>query len=165
MKNKLKMIPKIVSVILIVLIILANFGCDEERATIANYIVINEVELNPDGEDSGNEWVELFNPTKSNTDISGWSLHTSSSLNTESFIFPKGTLINASGFRIFTYPKQSLDNENEMVILKDKEDVELDRTIYLYDHADDNRTWSRVPNGQDSDDKNDWRFQTSTRGY
>jgi hypothetical protein len=163
--NRLKMIQKIAIFILVILIIVTSFVCDEEKAAIANYIVINEVELNPEGEDSGNEWVELFNPTKSNTDISGWSLHTISSLNNESYVFPKGTLISASGFRIFTYPKRSLDNDEEMVVLKDAESVELDKTINMYDHFDDNRTWSRVPNGQDSDDKNDWKFQTSTRGY
>ena len=156
---------RIIPSILAMLMIPIAFSCDEDEAKIANYIVINEVELNPDGEDAGNEWIELFNPTQSNTDISGWSLHTCSNLNNEALVFPQGTLISASGFRIFTYSKQSLDNDDEMVILKDSENTELDKTIHMYDHFDDNRTWSRVPNGKDSDDKNDWRFQTSTRGY
>jgi len=38
----------------------------------ATYIIINEVEMNPVGSDSGNEWVELYNPTNVTVDISLW---------------------------------------------------------------------------------------------
>ncbi|MBU7004518.1 MAG: lamin tail domain-containing protein [Theionarchaea archaeon] len=38
--------------------------------------MINELEHNPAGTDTGNEWVELFNPTSSSVSLSGWSLST-----------------------------------------------------------------------------------------
>ena len=42
-------------------------------------IVINEVELNPYGNDLYSdvyEWVELYNPTDDDIDLSGWTLST-----------------------------------------------------------------------------------------
>ena len=42
-------------------------------------IVINEVELNPYGNDLHSdvyEWVELYNPTDDDIDLSGWTLST-----------------------------------------------------------------------------------------
>jgi hypothetical protein len=38
---------------------------------IADHLVINEVELNPVGNDTANEWVELYNPTTTTIDLTG----------------------------------------------------------------------------------------------
>ena len=43
----------------------------------ASHIVINEVESNPPGNDNSNsdiEWVELYNPSSKDVDLSGWTL-------------------------------------------------------------------------------------------
>jgi len=38
------------------------------------HIVVNEWEQNPEGTDSGKEWIELYNPTFREIDLSGWKL-------------------------------------------------------------------------------------------
>ncbi|MBI3253624.1 MAG: lamin tail domain-containing protein, partial [Nitrosopumilales archaeon] len=43
---------------------------------IDDHVVINEIDINPPGDDSKSisEWVELYNPTSSSIDIGGWSI-------------------------------------------------------------------------------------------
>jgi hypothetical protein len=126
-------------------------------------IVINEVELNPAGADAGNEWVELYNPTASEVDLSDWTLTTTHGI-TVTVIIPEGTRISPNGYYVVSYETQWLDNEDESVILKNEVDVEVDRTPKLNDTFNDDRTWQRIPNGQDTDSIEDWKFQFSTRG-
>ena len=44
--------------------------------TSSDNVVINEVDINPLGDDSASvsEWVELYNPTDSEIDLSGWKI-------------------------------------------------------------------------------------------
>ena len=44
--------------------------------TNADNVVINEVDINPPGDDSASisEWVEPYNPTDSEIDLSGWQI-------------------------------------------------------------------------------------------
>ncbi len=44
--------------------------------SISDHVVINEVDTNPFGDDSQSisEWVELYNPTDSDVDLSGWKI-------------------------------------------------------------------------------------------
>ncbi len=41
-----------------------------------NHVVINEIDINPPGDDAKSviEWVELYNPTDSKIDIGGWQI-------------------------------------------------------------------------------------------
>ena len=59
-----------------------------------NHIVINEVDLNPPGDDSVNvsEWVELYNPTNSKIDLSGWKIASTTVLK-KTMTIPTGTFI------------------------------------------------------------------------
>ena len=60
-------------------------------------IVINEFEQNPSGTDSGNEWTELYNPTSSTVDISGWTVSTTQG-RTVTVTISHGTTIAANGY-------------------------------------------------------------------
>lgn len=40
----------------------------------ADYALITEVFINPEGEDTGREWVEIYNPSEKTIEIAGWSL-------------------------------------------------------------------------------------------
>ena len=44
--------------------------------SLADHVVINEVEINPTGLDTASpiEWVELYNPTDSEIDLGGWTI-------------------------------------------------------------------------------------------
>ena len=60
--------------------------------------VINELMFHPPGDPEENiqeEWIELYNPSESPVDLSGWQFTKG-----VSFIFPEGTHISANGFLI-----------------------------------------------------------------
>lgn len=42
--------------------------------SLASGVVINEVVVNPDGDDRDQEWIELFNASDAPVDVSGWSI-------------------------------------------------------------------------------------------
>ena len=124
-------------------------------------ILINEVEQNPTGTDAGNEWVELYNPTSNTVDIGSWTLSTTAGV-TVTLTIPSGTTISAGGYSVITYGSQWLDNEDESIILGDADGNEIDRTPILSDTYNDERSWQRYPDGQDTNSTNDWSFRTST---
>lgn len=132
----------------------------------SGHIVINEFELNPPGNDnylSVEEWVELYNPTSTDIDISGWTLSTTHGKTVTVYI-PQGTVIKAHGYYVYSRGSQWLDNDDESIILRDSNGNEIDRTPVKSDNENDDRTWARYPNGKDTNSDSDWRFQLSTRG-
>lgn len=64
--------------------------------TIALNVVISEVLYNPLESESGGEFIELYNPTARQINISGWAIATEGSENDA--ILPEGASINAHGF-------------------------------------------------------------------
>ncbi len=120
------------------------------------HIIINEVEANPPGEDSGNEWVELYNPTSVDVDLSGWTLKTTHGRIGK--VTCSGT-IDANGYRVFGKGSQWLDNEGDSVILRDNGGAKIDEVAFT-DTENDDHTWQRYPNGEDS-----WEFRWKTKGY
>jgi hypothetical protein len=110
-------------------------------------IRINEVELNPEGSDGGNEWIELYSSQEAN--LTGWKL-----INHDDKI----KILNQSfnGFLIINFNEQWLDNENESVKLYNEDNL-IHSTPILKDSFNDNRTWLYC-NGN-------WRFLSSSKGY
>jgi len=127
-------------------------------------VIINEVELNPAGDDRSQdvlEWVELYNTGNEYVDISDWALVTTHGYK-EIVRIPSGSLIEAKGFyAIPDHPpkEQWLDNKDETVVLKDDSGVEIDRTPTLADNRGDSCAWSRYPDGSP-----DWEFMISSKG-
>jgi len=147
---------------LFVLFILCSFLVPPVLSENEN-VVINEFELNPEGTDNctcTREWVELYNPTSNNISIGSWIVTTSQGRNVT---IPEDTVIATQGFYVITCYNWSiyewLANENESIVLTDADGIEIDRTPVKSDVYDDDRTWSRVPDGQDN-----WVFQISTQG-
>jgi hypothetical protein len=137
-----------------------------------DHVVINEVELDPPGNDTGNQWVELYNPTASTVDLSGWTIQTISGL---TVTIPQAALIDPQGYYLVTHPEQWL-SYNDRLILRDKDGHEQDRTPEcgwvrngdrrtwgeLTDSANDSFSWQRYP--QPSIGIPDWAYALSTRG-
>lgn len=125
-------------------------------------IVINEFESNPleDDHQAGKEWVELYNPTTSSVDISNWKIM---SVKNKTIVLPEGTIIRAYGYYIANYSGQWLEDDNELLILQDSSGNEIDRTPPKSDTENNDKSWSRYPNGVDTDTENDWKFQESTK--
>jgi len=127
-------------------------------------VFINEVELDPPGNDNTNdviEWAELYNSGPENVDIGGWKLVTTHG-NAEIVTIPAGEKIPAKGFYVppnHLLKAQWLDNHDESVILLNSSGSEIDRTPTLTDEYDDNCAWSRYPDGGP-----EWALMRSSRG-
>jgi hypothetical protein len=118
-------------------------------------VVINELELNPAGTDTGNEWVELYNPTSSSVSLLGWSLSTTHG---DTVTVTLSGSIPPGGYLVVTYMKQWLDNEDEIVVLKSGGTI-IDQTPQLDDTSNDGKSWQRYPNGATT-----WSFRSNTKG-
>jgi Lamin Tail Domain len=128
-------------------------------------VVINEVELNPPGDENGHKapvraWVELYNDDK-DANIGGWSVNTSEG---RSLTFPKGTIIRGLDYYIIFGEPQWLGYE-EILILKNETGSEVDRTPALSDTRNDELAWTRDPDGRDTDSTDDWKFLPSSSGF
>jgi len=110
------------------------------------WVLINEVEANPQDYDEGNEWVELYNDGEFDADVSNWTLTTAGG---SVVSIEAGTIIPAWGYLVVTGDGYWLRNSDEMVVLRDAEGTEVDRTPVLDDEDDEDYSWSRYPDGGD----------------
>jgi hypothetical protein len=72
----------------------------------ANMVAITEFVNNPEGQDSGREWVELFNYGPNAIDLTGWTLVDE---DTDSYAFPAGTTIGAGDYIVLVSPGSTPD--------------------------------------------------------
>ena len=119
-------------------------------------VVINEVELNPKGQDAGNEWIELYNPTSSDAPIGDFKIM--ATFRSSPVVIPAGTVLGAGQLYVLSVPIPSLENAN-MLTLADRSGQVVDRAPSLVDRSDDSRTWQRFPDGGTH-----WKFVASTKG-
>jgi len=111
-------------------------------------IRINEVELNPQGQDSYNEWLELYSNEKVN--LSGWRLINSDGEEKNlNYVFQEYLVIPFEG--------QWLDNENESIKLINNEGSLVFQTPLLKDSLNNEKTWSYC--------NRDWVLANPTKGY
>jgi len=129
----------------------------DASGVVANDIAINEVELNPRGSDTGQEWIELYNPTDVDINISDFQITTSSESST--IDLPKDAVIKAGETYVVELDKQTLSNTAEILVLQNTTGNAIDSTPSLVDRSDDNHTWQRMPDGN-----NEWKFVADTKG-
>jgi beta-lactamase superfamily II metal-dependent hydrolase len=133
-------------------------------ASAVNEMLINEFELNPTGTDSGGaEKVELYNPSSSAIDVSGWTVSSTAGTTaatvvvinegTTTTILPKGYLI------VGRDSQQWLDNTGDVIQLRNASGMLIDSIGPFSDEDNDNATWQRSPDGQDN-----WVFSSNTVG-
>jgi hypothetical protein len=133
--------------------------------TDSNNVVINEVEINPFGDDSASisEWVELYNPTDSNVNLGGWEIASTTVLK-KTMTIPSGTIIEPGQFLKYQYAKVWFTDSIESVELRDENGIVIDKTPFLTDIKNDFTSWQRIYDGYDFDSSDDWKFATSTAG-
>jgi len=93
-------------------------------------IRINEILPNPSGDESENEYIELYNFSGDDIDLEGWEIKDSSE--TGKYIFSKGSIIKKDNY-IEIYRKDfkfALNNSDEMVYLLDPNGKIIDKTNY-----------------------------------
>lgn len=122
----------------------------------ATNIMINEAELNPQGSDSGKEWIELYNPTAVEVNVSGFEITTS--FKSATVQLPSDAVIDANGTYLVELDSQMLSNTAESLVLSNSSGEVVDRTPSLVDKNDDGWTWQRIPDGND-----EWKFAQGTR--
>jgi len=134
-------------------------------AQTTDHVVINEVDTNPPGNDyeSITEWVELYNPTDANVDLSGWKIASTTVLK-KTMTIPSGTVIKPGQFLTYTYQNIWFTDSNESVELRDKNGLIIDKTPMLADIQNDLTSWQRIYDGYDLDTLFDWKFAKSTVG-
>lgn len=141
MKTKyiLKLIQNLEKLMELFLIIAITMVCSLFIVPAYADIVIIEVEPNPAGADSGNEWARLFNSGKDSVNLSGWSIN---STHGEIKSYRLSGNISACDDRIIIFPGQFIDNENESLILYDDTGKVVDSTSKINDNANTNLTWT-----------------------
>jgi hypothetical protein len=120
-------------------------------------VVINEFELNPEGEDRDNEWVELYNSTRSSVNLDGYTLIPTSNLSKTYTI--KDTVISPGEHLVITFPGQFLNNSKESIGLYDADGIQVDCTPMKSDAKNDDQTWQR-----ETDASAKWVFKKGTKG-
>jgi hypothetical protein len=134
-------------------------------AASTDHVVINEVEINPPGDDSQSvsEWVELYNPTDSDVDLSGWKIASTTGLKKTMTILT-GVVIKSDQLLRFSYVQSWFTDTHELVELRDENNIVIDKTHLIPDKQNDFNSWQRLYDGYDFDSSDDWKFVTSTSG-
>ncbi len=152
-------IPILFSILIGVLVIPAS------AQSFPDNVVINEVDINPPGDDSKNisEWVELYNPTNSEVDLSGWEIASTTVLK-KTMTIPQGTIIEPGKFLKYSYQTIWFTDVSESVELRDKTGNVVDKTPKFSDLENNFLSWQRIFDGYDTDSVTDWKFETSNAG-
>lgn len=107
-------------------------------------IIISEVELNPKGTDSGNEWIELYSEVQTNLDDYILINNDKNNLSLQG---------SFTGSYVYTFNSQWLDNTNESVFLYKNNEL-IDSTPILQDSKNNDLTWQFCDG---------WEFKISTK--
>ena len=127
---------------------------------ITDHVVINEVDTNPFGDDSLaiSEWVELYNPTDTDVDLSGWEIASTTVLK-KTFTIPDGTIISPEQLLPFTYAKVWFTDSSDSVELRNPLGDVVDKTPLISDLENDFLSWQRIYDGH-----TDWEFSLGNAG-
>src|SRR5215217_5878987 len=135
-----------------------NGADDTSSVTAGDSTLINEVELNPSGNDmEEGEWIELYNPTSVDINISGFEI--TPSFQSPTIKLPPDAVIEAGETYVIKLDRPILSNTGESLVLANATGDIQDRTPSLVDRSDDDHTWQRIPDGN-----NEWQFVQNTEG-
>lgn len=117
--------------------------CLSVSSVFAADVVINEAFANPENED--NEFIELYNTSDSEIDLSSWKItdKVKSYPITDQKIAGKGFLVLKKSTTTL-----QLNNTDEEIKLKNSSDQDID--TFSYSDTISNKSWSRVPDGTGS---------------
>ena len=152
--------------LLVILLGLCVGGFAEiNEATALLHLVINEIEINPAGFDTGNEWVELYNPTDEAIDLQDWQISYTYRGPEAQVIATESTLIKPGEYFVYTYSGLRLTNATPGIVrLIDPEGTVIDQTSPFKDEDNDEKTWQRFPDGGDPLWPDLWLFIPATQG-
>ena len=154
-----------ITILFSILVLVALVNPASAQSSLFDHVVINEIDINPPGDDSASpsEWVELYNPTDSDIDIGGWKVASTTVLK-QTFTIPIGTVIEAGQFLTYSYKTVWFTDTNEIVRLNDENGIVIDETPLMSDLNNDFTSWQRLYDGYDLDSSDDWKFEKSNPG-
>jgi len=147
-------------IILLSLVLIVGISTPAYAETITDHVLINEVDTNPPGDDSESisEWVELYNPTDDDVDLSGWSIASTTVLK-KTLTIPEGTIISPGDFLTFVNQKVWFTDTAELIELRNSDGILVDKTREVFDLENDFKSWQRTYDGF-----SDWKFTSTTAG-
>jgi len=148
------------SILIVFAVLITAVSIPAYGELITDHVVINEVDTNPFGDDSLaiSEWVELYNPTDSDVDLSGWEIASTTVLK-KTFTIPDGTIISPEQMLTFTYAKIWFTDYSESVELRNSSGDVVDKTPEISDLKNDFMSWQRSYDGY-----TDWEFSLGNAG-
>src|SRR5579885_2807768 len=130
----------------IVLLVLGqSYAASAQTISIANHVVINEIELNPLTDDTKfpAQWVELYNPSSTPVNIGGWTIGATTGLK-QVYTIPSGTTISGQQFIVYHYVPLWFPHVGAVIQLKGSNGTVVDQTPSLSDTQGDGNTWQRM---------------------
>ncbi len=130
---------------LLLLFVALLFGCQPTPERV-DTLVINEIMVNPAAvPDEQGEWIEVYNPTDHDIDLTGWTLSTASG-HRHTISSEKPLIVHGHGFLVlgrntdvasnggvpvaYAYQGLTLRNGGDALILLDPQGREIDRVAY-----------------------------------
>ncbi len=152
--------------IVLLLVIGPSLAAYGQTLTIANHVVINEVELNSvtDHTKYPAQWVELYNPTSSPVNIGGWTIGATTGLK-QVYTISAGTTIASQQFIVYHYVPLWFPQAGAVIQLTSSTGTMIDQTPPLTDTQGDGNTWQRMYDGLSTGSASDWVFTTGTPGF
>jgi hypothetical protein len=131
-----------------------NAGQSSNTSIAINEIMADNATIAKDPSGQYDDWVELYNKTNAEVDISGWFLSDDSN-NRGKYTFPLGTKIAANGYQIIwadedgkqtgLHANFKLSASGEAVYLYDKDTLQVDGITFTAQKPD--VSFARKPNG------------------
>jgi hypothetical protein len=151
--------------LVVILLLVQAVPAMAQSSHSADHIVINEVDINPPGDDSKlvSEWVELYNPTNKTVDLGGWSIAATTGTKT-TYKIAEGMKLKSGGYLTFAHGPLWFPDTSSLVQLKNKNATVIDTTPILRDIENNLKSWQRITDGLDTDSSADWIFRTSNAG-
>ncbi|MEX0877456.1 MAG: lamin tail domain-containing protein [Candidatus Spechtbacterales bacterium] len=117
----------------------------EPQFTKTKDVIISEFIPNPEGSDSENEWIELYNTGEGIIDISGWFLDDIEG-GSKPFEFPNGTTVLPSEYRVFSIKltKISLHNTQPDAVRLLYPDNSIADEVEYFEKADEGTSYALV---------------------
>ena len=122
------------------------------QQTYPTGVVINEILPSPEGPDSEEEWIEIFNQNNFEVDLSKWQIADTAG-GTFTYTLPAGTKISAQGFLVLPRPesKITLNNDEDGLLLIQPNGNILDKVNYQkaplgqsYNKTENSWVWSSI---------------------
>ncbi|MBI2086496.1 lamin tail domain-containing protein [Candidatus Daviesbacteria bacterium] len=107
------------------------------RSVFANSVILNELMPHPS---PGSDWIEIYNPTESDIDLSNWIL-----VDSTSTMKTLSGSITVNGFIVFDVTNR-LNNSGDSIFLKDANGTTIDNYSYNTDPGI-NISFGRSPDG------------------